>query len=75
MNCTQCGSESCEILKSKGKKSKELLLQCNECGNTIKCKGVKHFRCSFFLNLLDFGWVDVFATNRTYPFASICIKD
>lgn len=36
MNCTQCGSESCEILKSKGKKSKELLLQCNECGNVFR---------------------------------------
>lgn len=36
MNCTQCGSESCEILKSKGKKSKELLLQCNECGNIFR---------------------------------------
>ena len=36
MKCTQCGSESCEILKSKGKKSKELLLQCNECGNIFR---------------------------------------
>ena len=36
MNCTQCGSESCEILKSKGKKSKELLLKCNECGNIFR---------------------------------------
>ncbi len=36
MNCTQCGSESCEILKSKGKKSKELLLQCNDCGNIFR---------------------------------------
>jgi len=36
MNCTQCGSESCEILKTKGKKSKELLLQCNECGNIFR---------------------------------------
>ena len=36
MKCTQCGSESCEILKSKGKKSKELLLKCNKCGNIFR---------------------------------------
>ena len=36
MKCTVCGSESCEILKSKGKISKELLLKCNECGNVFR---------------------------------------
>ncbi len=36
MKCTVCGSESCEILKSKGKLSKELLLKCNECGNIFR---------------------------------------
>jgi uncharacterized Zn finger protein len=36
MKCTVCGSESCEILKSKGKKSKELLLKCNNCGNIFR---------------------------------------
>lgn len=36
MKCTICGSESCEILKSKGKRSKELLLKCNECGNVFR---------------------------------------
>ena len=36
MKCTVCGSESCEILKSKGKVSKELLLKCNECGNIFR---------------------------------------
>jgi len=36
MKCTVCGSESCEILKSKGKSSKELLLKCNECGNIFR---------------------------------------
>lgn len=36
MKCTVCRSESCEILKSKGKRSKELLLRCNECGNVFR---------------------------------------
>ncbi len=36
MKCTVCGSESCEILKSKGEKSKELLLKCNKCGNVFR---------------------------------------
>ena len=36
MKCTVCGSESCEILKSKGEKSKELLLKCNKCGNIFR---------------------------------------
>jgi uncharacterized Zn finger protein len=36
MKCTVCGSESCEILKSKGKTSKELLLKCNNCGNIFR---------------------------------------
>ena len=36
MKCTVCGSESCEILKSKGKISKELLLKCNNCGNIFR---------------------------------------
>jgi Uncharacterized archaeal Zn-finger protein len=36
MKCTVCGSESCEILKSKGKLSKELLLKCNKCGNIFR---------------------------------------
>lgn len=36
MKCNVCGSESCEILKSKGKTSKELLLKCNECGNIFR---------------------------------------
>ena len=36
MKCTVCGLESCEILKSKGKLSKELLLKCNKCGNIFR---------------------------------------
>jgi uncharacterized Zn finger protein len=36
MKCTVCGSESCDILKSKGKTSKELLLKCNNCGNIFR---------------------------------------
>jgi len=36
MKCPVCNSESFEVLKSKGKKSKELLLQCNECGNIFR---------------------------------------
>ncbi len=36
MNCTVCGSDSLEIIKAKGKKSKELLLKCEECGNIFR---------------------------------------
>ena len=36
MKCPVCESESYEILKSKGKHSKELLLKCNECGNIYR---------------------------------------
>ena len=36
MKCSQCGSKSLETLKSKGKRSKELLLKCNECGNIFR---------------------------------------
>lgn len=36
MKCPVCESESYEILKSKGKHSKELLLKCEECGNIYK---------------------------------------
>lgn len=36
MKCPVCGCESCQILKSKGKTSKELLLQCEECGNIFR---------------------------------------
>lgn len=36
MKCPVCSSKSHEILKSKGKTSKELLLQCNECGNVFR---------------------------------------
>lgn len=36
MKCPVCESESYEILKSKGKHSKELLLQCNECSNIYR---------------------------------------
>ncbi|MGB9938181.1 MAG: HVO_0476 family zinc finger protein [Methanobacterium sp.] len=36
MKCPVCNSESFEVLKSKGKHSKELLLQCNECGNVYR---------------------------------------
>jgi len=36
MKCSVCGSKSCEILKSKGKTSKELLLKCNNCGNIFR---------------------------------------
>lgn len=36
MRCPLCNSESNEILKSKGNTSKELLLRCNECGNTFR---------------------------------------
>jgi uncharacterized Zn finger protein len=36
MNCPVCGSDSLEVIKSKGKKSKELLLKCEECGNIFR---------------------------------------
>jgi uncharacterized Zn finger protein len=36
MKCPACESEYYEILKSKGKHSKELLLKCEECGNVYK---------------------------------------
>ena len=36
MKCPVCESESFETLKSKGKHSKEFLLQCNECGNVYR---------------------------------------
>ena len=36
MKCPVCESESYEILKSKGKHSKELLLKCGECGNVYR---------------------------------------
>ena len=36
MKCPVCESESYEILKSKGKHSKELLLKCEECGNVYR---------------------------------------
>ena len=36
MKCSECGSKSLEILKSKGKKSRELLLKCNECDNIFR---------------------------------------
>ena len=36
MKCPVCESESFEILKSKGKHSKEFLLLCNECGNVYR---------------------------------------
>lgn len=36
MNCPVCSSESADILKSKGKLSKELLLKCNNCGNVYR---------------------------------------
>ncbi|HTX61966.1 MAG TPA: HVO_0476 family zinc finger protein [Methanobacterium sp.] len=36
MNCSICGSTSLEIIKSKGKKSKELLLRCEDCGNIFR---------------------------------------
>ena len=36
MKCPVCESESFEILKSKGKHSKEFLLKCNECGNVYR---------------------------------------
>lgn len=36
MKCSKCGSQSLETLKSKGKKSREFLLKCNECGNVFR---------------------------------------
>jgi len=36
MKCPVCDSESYEILKTKGKNTKEYLLQCNDCGNTYR---------------------------------------
>ncbi|BDZ71065.1 HVO_0476 family zinc finger protein [Methanobacterium petrolearium] len=36
MKCPICKSESHEILKTKGKNTKEVLLRCNECGNTFR---------------------------------------
>ncbi len=36
MNCPVCGSKSLEIIKEKGKKSKELLLKCEECENVFR---------------------------------------
>ncbi|MCE5215370.1 MAG: hypothetical protein LLF83_11725 [Methanobacterium sp.] len=36
MRCDVCGCESLEIIKSKGKSSKELLLKCEECGNIFR---------------------------------------
>ncbi len=36
MKCPVCNSESHEVLKTKGKNTKEVLLKCNECGNTFR---------------------------------------
>jgi uncharacterized Zn finger protein len=36
MRCNVCGSESLATIKSKGKNSKELLLECEECGNIFR---------------------------------------
>lgn len=36
MKCPECGSESTEVLKSRGTKSKEFLLKCNECENVFR---------------------------------------
>lgn len=36
MKCPVCDSESHEIIKTKGKNTKEILLKCNECGNTFR---------------------------------------
>lgn len=36
INCSLCGSDSLEVIKSKGKKSVELLLKCEECGNVFR---------------------------------------
>jgi len=36
MKCPVCESTSLEIIKSKGKKTRELLLKCEDCGNIFK---------------------------------------
>ena len=36
MKCPVCGSRSSQVLKSKGKTSRELLLKCEECGNVFR---------------------------------------
>jgi uncharacterized Zn finger protein len=36
MTCPICGSEDYEILKSKGNKTKQLLVQCSECNHTYR---------------------------------------
>lgn len=36
MKCPVCDSETLEILKSKGIKSRELLLECEDCGNIFR---------------------------------------
>lgn len=36
MKCPVCGSSSSQVLKSKGKTSKELLLKCEECGTVFR---------------------------------------
>jgi uncharacterized Zn finger protein len=36
MKCPLCDSESNEMIKSKGKTTREILLKCNECGNTFR---------------------------------------
>lgn len=36
MKCPVCESSSFEVLKSKGKHSKEFILKCNECGNVYR---------------------------------------
>lgn len=36
MKCPICGSQECQILKSKGKLTQELLLKCEECGNVYR---------------------------------------
>ena len=36
MKCPACGSCEHQILKSKGKLTKELLLKCEECGNVYR---------------------------------------
>lgn len=36
MKCPLCDSESNEIIKSKGKTTREILLKCNECGITFR---------------------------------------
>jgi uncharacterized Zn finger protein len=36
MKCPLCDSESNELIKSKGKTTKEILFKCKECGNTFR---------------------------------------